>query len=240
MKTADKLIQTYFNVIYNPVYDLTTARLNRYRSLQRWCVTKLDLTDGDRVLCVGVGTGNEIVHILDINRNVEVVGVDCSNSALQKARRKASILGKEVDVQLMDARNLKFGADSFDKVLCIHVMDFLGERGTATKELFRVLKSGGRFVVTYPSGKEDTNMFFGLIRDNFRQKNESGKNVARIFFEVVGQLMTAIVYLPLLLRPSDGICSYSEIENLIQGLHCKYHRIENDAIYHDFVVYGVK
>ena len=57
MDFTRKLMQAYFNYAYNPVYDFTTARLSRYRKLQRTCVGKLELKDNDKVLCVGLGNG---------------------------------------------------------------------------------------------------------------------------------------------------------------------------------------
>ena len=59
MNIKGKMMQAYFNYAYNAVYDLTTGRLNRYHWLQKRCVDKLGLHDNDRILCVGVGTGNE-------------------------------------------------------------------------------------------------------------------------------------------------------------------------------------
>ncbi|MDZ4246226.1 MAG: class I SAM-dependent methyltransferase, partial [Dehalococcoidia bacterium] len=103
MNAAGKLLQAYFNLVYNPVYDLSTGKLHRYRKLQEASISKLDLRDGDRVLCVGLGTGNEIARILEINGNVDIIGVDYSPSALRKARKKATRLGKKIALLRMDA-----------------------------------------------------------------------------------------------------------------------------------------
>ena len=79
-----KLMKAYFDFIYNPVYDFTTAQRVLYHRLQTKCVNKFKFHDGDRVLCAGVGTGNEVVHILKRNKKVSIVGVDYSSSALRK------------------------------------------------------------------------------------------------------------------------------------------------------------
>jgi len=59
MRIGKKLIRAYFDFVYNPVYDFTIAQLAPYHSLQRTCVDKFEFDDGDKVLCVGVGTSNE-------------------------------------------------------------------------------------------------------------------------------------------------------------------------------------
>jgi len=81
---------------------------------------------------VGLGTGNEIFPILEMNGNVKIVGVDYSNNALNKAYRKAAKLGKEIDLMPMDAQCLGFPAGSFDKAICLHVMDFVADTRGAT------------------------------------------------------------------------------------------------------------
>ena len=189
-------MKAYFNFAYNPVYDFAVGRLNLYRKLQERCVGKLELKDNDRVLCVGLGTGNEVSHILKINRNVNIVGVDYSHTALRKAHKKALEWGKEIEVLPMDARRLEFAAGSFDKVLCIHVMDFVEEREKVTDEVLRVLKKGGRFVITYPSEKEGAGMGFNLLRDNIRHNIDSGSHRISAISKSLAQILVGIVACP--------------------------------------------
>lgn len=233
-------MQAYFNYAYNPVYDFTTGRLNRYRELQKRCVGELELEDNDRVLCVGLGTGNEIFHILEINRNVNIVGVDYSHTALRKAYQKALTWGKEIKGLVMDAQHLEFEVGSFDKVLCIHVMDFVEEDGKATDEIIRVLKDGGRFVITYPSDKEGARLGINLLKDCICHNINSGKHRAIVFLKFLVQMLVGTVYLPLLLRPKKKTYSRQELEAIITKLKTRDFHIEEDTVYQDFIVYGRK
>ena len=233
-------MQAYFNYAYNPVYDFTTARLNRYRKLQQRCVGKLELEDNDRVLCIGLGTGNEIFYILEMNRNVGIVGVDYSHTALQQAYKKALALGREIEVLAMDARRLEFTAGSFDKVLCLHVMDFLADNREVTSEILRVLKRGGQFVITYPSDKEGPKLGFNLLKDGIHSNLDSGKHRIKAVFEPLAQIVVGIVYLPLLFRPKKRFYSRSQLEAIITELTTRDFQIEEDPVYQDFIVYGKK
>jgi ubiquinone/menaquinone biosynthesis C-methylase UbiE len=240
MSFGRKLMQTYFNTAYNQVYDFTTARLNRYRKLQERCIGKLELKDNDKVLCVGIGTGNEVFHILEMSRNISITGVDYSSTALCKAYKKALRLGREIDVLIMDARKLEFAAGSFDKVLCIHVMDFIAEDTKVTSEILRVLKKTGQFVITYPSGKEGSKLGFNLLKDGIHSNLVSGKHRIRAFWELITQMVVGIVYLPLLLRPNKRFYSRSQLEAIVTEATTGDFQIEEDPVYQDFIVYGKK
>ena len=240
MSIAEKLLQAYFNIAYNPVYDFITARFHRYRELQHRCISKLDFKDNDKVLCVGIGTGNEISHVMEMNGKVNIVGIDYSKAALRRAYNKALRLGKEIEALIMDARNLEFAAGSFDKVICLHVMDFIEDSGKVTNEIFRVLKDGGQFVMTYPSGREDPGLGGGLIRDNIRCAISVGKHPARAFIESIGPMLASIVYLPLLLRQKQRAYCRNELEDMIAQSTVADIRIEEDPVYRDFIVYGRK
>ena len=233
-------MQTYFNIAYNQVYDFTTARLNCYRKLQERCVGKLELQDNDKVLCVGIGTGNEVFHILEMSRNVSITGVDYSSTALRKAYNKALRLGKEIDVLIMDARRLEFAAGSFDKVLCLHVMDFIPENTEVTSEILRVLKKGGQFVITYPSDKEGARLGFNLLKDGIHHYMDSGKHRISSFLEFVTQMVVGIVYLPLLFRLKKRFYSLAQLEAIITESTTGDFQIEEDPVYQDFIVYGKK
>ena len=240
MSFAERLVQTYFNIAYNQVYDFTTARLSRYQKLQETCISKLELRDNDKVLCVGLGTGNEIFHILQMNRNVDIIGVDYSSTALRKAYKKGLRLGKEIELLLMDARRLDFGAGSFDKVICLHVMDFIEENREVTSEILRVLKKGGQFVITYPSGKEGPKLACNLLRDSIRDNLYSGKHPVRAFLEFGAQMVVGLVYLPLLVRPKRRCYSSSELQAMITQLITGDFQIEEESVYQDLIVYGTK
>jgi len=240
MSLAEKLIRAYFDLVYNPVYDFATARLSRYRELQSTCVSKLELRDNDKILCVGLGTGNEVLHILQANRNVSIVGIDYSRTALQKACRKALMWGKEIETQIMDARCLEFRPESFDKVLCVHVMDFMEDNWEATKEIIRVLKVGGQFVVTYPTNREGPRLGLNLLRDSVRHGMASRKHRIRAISGSLVRMLLASVYLPLLFRPKRKSYSRSKLEAMITSLTARDFHIEEDPIYQDFIVYGRK
>ena len=235
-----KLMRAYFNFIYNPVYDFTTGRLNLYRQLQERCVVKLEFRDDDRLLCVGLGTGNEILHVLRVNRNVSIVGVDYSSTALRKAYQKASAWGKEIEVLAMDVRCLEFTPESFDQVLCIHVMDFVEENEKVTDEILGVLKAGGQFVITYPSDKEGAGLGLKIFKDIIRLNLDSGRYRALALARSLWQMLAATVYLPLFLRSKKRSYSHNELQAMISRLTTAEFQIDEDPVYQDFIVYGRK
>lgn len=234
------LMQAYFNRVYNPVYDFTTGRLSRYSRLQSLAVDRLELKDGEHLLCVGVGTGNEIRLILQANRNVNITGVDYSRTALEKARLKALKADKDITLAFMDARKLEFASASFDKVFCFHVLDFVADGWVVTNEILRVLKPGGRFAISFPSDIEGASMGYGLMKDVVHDNLNSGKNRLLAVLGISVHLIGNLVYLPLLMRQQKLAYSRAEIESGLDSRGCKNVQIEKDDVYQDFIVSGIK
>ena len=242
MRLAERFVRAYFDSVYNIAYDFTTARLKRFQKLQASCVDRLELADGGQVLCVGLGTGNEIKHILTKNREACVTGIDYSKTALKKAVQKAVSMGREIDVHLMDARQLDFPSGSFDRVVCIHVMDFLGnarDQEKATAEIMRVLKKGGEFVITYPSGKEQK-LGNSLLKDAFRGYVSEGKHPFVAFWKLAVQMVTALVYLPLLSRTKKSFYSRGKLEAMLGRTKGVDFQIEEYPVYQDLIAHGRK
>ena len=236
MSFSKKLLQLYFNFAYNPVYDFTTAQTVSYRRLQGECIDKFEFKPDDKLLCIGVGTGNEIPPIVERNGQVEIVGVDTSPRALSKAYRKAAKQGKDVNLLRMDAGKLEFDDESFDKAFCFHLMDFVEDTVKVTEEILRVLKSGGQFVLTYPSAGEGLGLGINLLKENLH--NDS--NTYKAFFKLLPRFVAGIVYLPLLFRGNRRSYSHLELEAMFARLHLLEFHLEEDAIYRDFIVYGRK
>lgn len=107
-------------------------------------VNAANVKPGDHVLDVACGTGvvaREAARRL--GRTGKVVGLDCNDGMLAVARRTAP----DIDWRLGQAEALPFEDCIFDAVTCQFALMFFEDRGTALKEMWRVLKPGGRMAV---------------------------------------------------------------------------------------------
>lgn len=102
------------------------------------------LEPGDRVLDVACGTGAVAQVAVDrVQPGGVVSGLDRSADMLAVARRKLPSL----DLREGRAESLPFPADDFDVVTCQFGLMFFDDRATALREMWRVLRPGGRLVV---------------------------------------------------------------------------------------------
>lgn len=229
----------YFNRIYNPVYDFIVGQIAPYHRLQETCVSRLQLADGDKLLCAGIGTGNEVLRILDHTRNVHITGIDSSDTALHKAQKKARTQGAKIETRLMDVQSLDFPDETFDKVLCVHVADFVPDSGKASAELLRVLKRSGRFAITFPSAKEGLSLGILVITETVRQHTKNRKYY-KIPIAVFTAILATVVYLPLTFRRARREYAKSELERLFSLVAPGHYSIEEFPTYQDFIVHGAK
>jgi ubiquinone/menaquinone biosynthesis C-methylase UbiE len=95
-----------------------------------------------RVLDVACGTGRHTVHLAGLGH--DVTGIDPSPEMLARAARKRS------DLTLVDGfvEDLPFASNSFDAAVCSLLFDHLVEIHDAVGELARVVRPGGRIVIS--------------------------------------------------------------------------------------------
>jgi ubiquinone/menaquinone biosynthesis C-methylase UbiE len=107
---------------------------------------------GRRVLDVACGSGN--CALVAARRHCEVTGVDFVPSLLDRARRRASAEGTQIDFREGDAQRLPFPDRSFDVVLSSFGVMFAANQEQAARELLRVCRPGGRIALANwtPSG----------------------------------------------------------------------------------------
>jgi SAM-dependent methyltransferase len=119
-----------------------------------WCASRW--APGKRVLDAGCGTGYGIAMLLAEGPE-SVTGVDISDEALADAGRR---LGDEAELVRADVRDLPFGDDSFDMVVCFEVIEHVDRQRDALDQLKRVLRPGGVLLISspnrdvYPPGNE--------------------------------------------------------------------------------------
>jgi ubiquinone/menaquinone biosynthesis C-methylase UbiE len=94
-------------------------------------------------LDIGCGTGNQLVANRAAAPSARLVGVDRSAGMLRQARRKAP----DIAWVRADAAQLPFPALSFDFLGCQFAFHHFRAKADMLREAFRVLRSGGRFVL---------------------------------------------------------------------------------------------
>lgn len=128
---------------YSNVYDALFKRFFYPRI--KHAITYMDIKPGDRVLDVGVGTG---LSFQVFPRDCKVVGIDLSHEMLKKAKEK--IRRNRLDhitVLNMDAMNIGFEDNSFDKVFISHVVSVVPDPYRLMEEVRRVCRKDGQVVI---------------------------------------------------------------------------------------------
>jgi len=100
-----------------------------------------------RVLEVGAGTGFFSLNLKQAGVVDQVAVTDLSPGMVEAAKSNAERLGFEVDGRVADAERLPFGDGEFDLVVGHAVLHHIPDVEAALREVLRVLKPGGRFVI---------------------------------------------------------------------------------------------
>lgn len=147
-----------------------------YRQMVERHAAHLDVQPGELILDAGTGSGN--VAVILLAQGARVVGIDFCEPALEICRQKDS----RGDFRFGDlTQRLELATDSFDKVSCCNVFQFLdpAAHASAFSELFRVLKPGGLFAVTvFATGFRSSQVYF----ETLRERRKSGGLKDALFF----------------------------------------------------------
>lgn len=117
-----------------------------------WIMERIDsearVLAGKRLLEVGCGMGYDSLEF--IRRGVRVTSVDLSPKAVEFCKRHFEVVEAEADeVKVDNALQLSFEDASFDAVWSNGVLHASGDTQAAISEVFRVLKPGGRAIISH-------------------------------------------------------------------------------------------
>lgn len=129
--------------------------MRQHRPETAWTIDLLDIQPADTVLEVGFGAGQGIKLAAEKASDGRVMGIDLSGVMVRVATRRNARAVKAGRVVLSQGNvtALPFEDQQFDKIMTIHTFYFWPEPPQDISELQRVLKPGGRLIITLSTGK---------------------------------------------------------------------------------------
>jgi ubiquinone/menaquinone biosynthesis C-methylase UbiE len=113
-----------------------SARLHEYQEFA-----------GKQVL--DVGSGNGYVLSRYARAGAHTFGIDLTQTAIRLCRRRFNLMRLRGNFLVGNAERLPFADGSFDCVCSMGVLHHTPETSTAVREVFRVLRPGGRVIVMF-------------------------------------------------------------------------------------------
>jgi len=117
---------------------------------------------GASLLDLGCNVGELLGEAARLYPHLRLAGVDVNRFAIDTARRNLPA----ADLRHCDGPRLPFADESFDNVTCIEVIEHIpsGQRRESMRDVWRVLKPGGKFILRCPHA----GLFQGLDANNLR------------------------------------------------------------------------
>lgn len=124
-----------YDVLFGPLFDPGRKRM----------VERMACKPGDNVLEIGVGTGLSLRYYPS---TAQITGIDLSTEMLAKAAtRVARADWEHISLLHMDAQQLAFADNSFDKVAVMYVASVVPDPDAMMREIRRVCRTGGDIYV---------------------------------------------------------------------------------------------
>lgn len=142
-KLFSKLLMLHYPFFRKPNESLEKRQIN----LTRYCISKLESLKNKNILDVGCGNGTQSLFINNNYFPAKVVGVDINKNNIQLAETLNED-HRETEFMVDDAQRLnKVPDNSVDILLCIESAFHYPDKNEFMKQIRRVLKPNGNFLI---------------------------------------------------------------------------------------------
>lgn len=114
-------------------------------------IDALDLQQGEVVLEIGHGNGGHIADLLRKAENLKYFGADISETIIAEAKKlnQGFLKVGTVNIHLTNGMDLPFADKQFEKIFTVNTIYFWDDPHYYIREIIRVLKPGGKFVLCF-------------------------------------------------------------------------------------------
>lgn len=130
-----------------------------------------------KILDLGCGPGYYSIAL--VKKGNDVTGIDISEDKINIAKQVAKENKINVNFLVGDARKIPFKDNTFDLVICSEIIEHVKEDKKVIKEILRILKKRGRFIITTPADSKENRKIYKKMNHIIPGYNE--KLIKNIF-----------------------------------------------------------
>ncbi|MEW5939898.1 MAG: methyltransferase domain-containing protein [Chloroflexota bacterium] len=171
--------------LYDSMMQSSATKM-QYREIAQDLVSQMK---SGRLLDVGTGPGYLLWEIRKLNPEIELYGLDISNSMVEQASK--NLAGIKVDLQCGNIRATNYTSEYFDLVTCSGSFYLWDKPIESIEEIYRILKLGGA-VHLYETHRDiDKKTLWQKMRENLKGDYLIRKVLApRFFLKQIGMTYT--------------------------------------------------
>lgn len=124
-----------------------------------WGLEHVKIEEGFQILDVGCGGGKTVFRLQEAVPTGKVTGIDYAQLAVDKSKKlnKKAIQRGKVQIDLGSVSALPYPDGTFDLVTAVETFYFWPDKIHDLKEVYRVLKKGGKLLLIFEMCKTDEN-----------------------------------------------------------------------------------
>lgn len=148
-----------------------------HATMTEWALGKMKIREDAVILDIGCGGGKTIHTLSKMNKNGKLYGIDYSEQAVEDSIRvnKSDVEAGKVNIRQASVSDIPFPEGSFDIITAFQTHYFWPDLEGDVKEVFRVLKHGGYFMIVAE-----------LYKINYHMKSYKTKKEMEQLFKRVG------------------------------------------------------
>lgn len=150
MNLALRKLNNEHTMLHYPYFKNETDSFSQaQKNLTDYCISLLNTIENKEVLEIGCGNGMQAIYISANYKPLKIIGIDLNNSNIEIANNeKNEAAVTNIHFHVDDAQSLKsIPSASIDTILNIESAFHYPDKKAFLKEVHRVLKPGGQFLI---------------------------------------------------------------------------------------------
>lgn len=128
---------------------ITNIWSSYFKEPSLWAIKQTTIPNNSRILEIGYGGGSTIKNLLELDKNLDIHGIDISEESYHTARRIHSyaIENRSVKLRIGNVANLPYQNNDFDLVFAIQTHIFWEDLKQSFQEIYRVMSNPSTLII---------------------------------------------------------------------------------------------